>query len=142
MDDNEDGFELEIPASFYLNYEEIANDNKLLAVVRLLANNMLNEKPIVHIGQFYKNLSDEDFESLSLRANTEQYEDILLVSEMLAVGEGLNHSQNPEEFTERLNHTIGFLLIEGLRRKGLVKVYHENMSYGDDMGDKMIVEKL
>jgi hypothetical protein len=29
-----------------------------------------------------------------------------------------------------------------LARKGLVKVFHENMSFGDEMGDKTIVEKL
>jgi hypothetical protein len=34
------------------------------------------------------------------------------------------------------------MVIESLKRKGLVKVYYENISFGDDMGEKIIVEKI
>lgn len=37
---------------------------------------------------------------------------------------------------------IGFFACEGLFRKGLVKLHRENMSFGSDMGDKLLVEKI
>jgi hypothetical protein len=41
-----------------------------------------------------------------------------------------------------MNAFCAFLAIEGLSRKGLVKVYHENISFGEDFGNKIVVEKL
>ena len=40
---------------------------------------------------------------------------------------------------QRTNHLITLIAIESLSRKGLVKVHHKNMSFGDDMGDKVII---
>jgi hypothetical protein len=44
--------------------------------------------------------------------------------------------------TDRANQLISFLIIVSLERKGLVKVHYENMSFGDDMGDKIVVERI
>ena len=68
--------------------------------------------------------------------------EILLISEMLATGEGLEQSQDADGVTLRMNAFCAFLAIEGLSRKGLVKVYHENISFGEDFGNKIVVEKL
>jgi hypothetical protein len=61
---------------------------------------------------------------------------------MLATGEGLEQSQGAEEISSRMDAFCAFLAIESLRRKGLVKVYHENISFGEDFGNKIVVEKL
>jgi hypothetical protein len=35
-----------------------------------------------------------------------------------------------------------FISVESLRRKGLVRVYHENMSFGEDAEKRVVVEKI
>jgi hypothetical protein len=35
-----------------------------------------------------------------------------------------------------------FVAMESLYRKGMVKVYHKNMSLGEDASDKIVVEKI
>jgi hypothetical protein len=60
---------------------------------------------------------------------------------MLAAGEGLA-LEGVDTTTARVNQFCMLIVIESLARKGLVKVFHENMSFGDEMGDKTIVEKL
>jgi hypothetical protein len=31
---------------------------------------------------------------------------------------------------------------ESLKRKGLVRIFYENISFGEDMGEKVVVEKI
>ena len=71
----------------------------------------------------------------------EHFGDVILISEMLALGEGLE----PGDMSVTIDRTrtmAGYLVVESLARKGLVKVNRENMSFGADMGDKIIVEKI
>ena len=37
---------------------------------------------------------------------------------------------------------LSLITFESLARKGLVRVYRENYTLGDDMGEKIVVEKL
>ena len=69
------------------------------------------------------------------------FEEMILISEMLAAAEGTNMGGTPEVH-QRLNLFITWLVFESLKRKGLVKIYYENISFGEDMGDKIIVEKI
>jgi hypothetical protein len=34
----------------------------------------------------------------------------------------------------------GFIVMESLFRKGLINLYHENLSFGEEDGDKLIAE--
>ena len=129
---------------FHLNFEAIAKNKQALAVTRLLATNLMTNG-YVHVGNFIKELSDADLKALTHNAEDDaenQYEDLMLVSEMLATGEGCESSSSDEQFEERTNQLLNYLVIESLHRKGLVKCYHENLSFNDDMGDKIVVEKL
>ena len=129
---------------FYLNYEEIVKTKETLAVTRLLATDLMTNG-YINVGNFIKELSDADLQSLIHNMEDDcknQYQDLILVSEMLATGEGCESSQNDNEYDGRVQQLCNFLVIESLHRKGLVKCYHENLSFNEDMGDKIVVEKL
>jgi len=143
----EDGFDIEIGGGYSLNYGEIAAHKELMAVTRLLAAEMM-KNPYVVVGDFIKDLSDSDLQSLMKAEEEQEFEDLsnlqdlILMSEMLACGEGCEQSPTDTVFQDRTNHFITLLVIESLARKGLVRVYRENMSFHDDMRDKIVVEKI
>jgi hypothetical protein len=70
------------------------------------------------------------------------YKDLILMSEMLAEGEGCEPAQDDDVFITRMEQFVMLLTIESLHRKGLVKAFSENYSFHEDMMDKVIVEKL
>jgi hypothetical protein len=130
--------------SFNIRYDNVMKQKDFLPITRTLAMD-LSASGYMRPGDFLKALTDSDVNALLKIADNEEnprLEEILLISEMLATGEGLEQSKNSEQVTERMNAFCGFLAIEGLLRKGLVKVYHENISFGEDFGNKIIVEKL
>jgi hypothetical protein len=137
----EDGFNIEIGGGYSLNFDEIVGHKELMAVTRMLAKQM-TENPYVVVGEYIKELSDSDLKALLTAEDNQEYEDLILMAEMLATGEGCEQAPTDEVFKERTNHLITLLVIESLARKGLVRLYHENMSFNEDMGDKVVVEKI
>jgi hypothetical protein len=103
-------------------------------------------KPYMAVGDFFKNLSDSDLDTLLKSSEPETQEsmmdDILLITMMLRGAEGLEQFTNIETSLQNVEQLITMLVLESLHRKGLVKLNHENMSFGEDMGDKIVVEKL
>jgi hypothetical protein len=139
IEDNE--FE-EVP--FNIRYDNVMKQKDFLPITRTLAMD-LSESSYIRPGDFLKALTDSDVNVLLKIAEDEEnprLEEILLISEMLATGEGLEQSKNADGVRHRMNAFCAFLAIEGLSRKGLVKVYHENISFGEDFGNKLIVEML
>ena len=129
---------------YNINYAKAAEDTKLLSVTRMLAKDMMNN-PYMNVGKFIQQLSDGDIQSLMNTMEDDcpnQYEDLILISEMLASGEGCDETQSEAEAADRLSHMTMFLVVESLARKGLVKVYHKNMSFHPDSGEKVVVEKI
>ena len=113
-------------------------------MVRLLATDILTIG-YVNVGEFIKSMTDDEVQTLIHgieEDNEQQYQEMILVSEMLATGEGCEPSQNDEQFESRAHQLITLLILESLHRKGLVKLYHENISFHEDMGDKLLVEKI
>lgn len=134
--------------NYSVNYSKIGKQSDLLAVTRLLAVDLM-AKPYMKVGDFIKNLSDSDLETLCDvcdRANDDspdtRFEEIVLISQMLAEAEGVAFDMSLDDIMARTNQMSVFLVIESLHRKGLVKVYHENMSFGEDAGDRIVVEKI
>jgi len=128
---------------FSINYEKILHQETFLPVTRLLAANLIKSQ-YMPIGDFIKSLKDNTLEELNEICGDENhtnFEEMILISEMLAAAEGTNIGGTPEVCV-RLNLFKTWMAIESLKRKGLVKVYYENISFGDDMGDKIIVEKI
>jgi hypothetical protein len=77
-----------------------------------------------------------------IQTKQKRLDDILIISEMLATAEGLDGAADLDVFIDRSNQLTGFIIIESLKRKGLVKVYYENMSFGEELGDKVVVERI
>jgi len=137
-------FNIDVPGSFHIDLAKVAKNKDFSSLVRLLATDMITTG-YVHVGNFIHDMSDSEIETLldgMDEQEDQQMQEIILISEMLAIGEGCEPSKDTDEFTDRANHLAMLLAIEGLSRKGLVKAYHENFSFHEDSGDKIIVEKL
>lgn len=134
--------EFDEDGTFTVNIHRVAQDKEVLTLVRLLATQLI-ATPYLKVGDFFKNLSNDDLEILNEISdeNHEQFDNLLLIAEMLATGEGLDHG-TMDVIHGRMNQLLMFIAMEGLHRKQLVRVYHENMSFGDDVGDKIVVEKI
>jgi hypothetical protein len=134
MDDN---------TPFQLNFNKIATHKEFLSVTRMLAIDMM-KNPYITPADFLKSLSDEELQTLmeiSDNEDHERMEEVMLMSEMLAIGEGLE-SANLEVAVERTNQLCILFVLESLARKQLIKIKYENMSFGDDYKDAIIAEKL
>lgn len=128
-------------------YQKIVEDTSMLPPTRRLAST-LQQQPYMVIKDFLLGLSDDEVFTLLEVADQlihnyeecEQCRDIVLIAEMLTRAEGLI-SHNDEEVATRTVALCSFLACEGLARRGLVKIYRENMSFGQDMIDSIILEK-
>ena len=130
--------------TFVVSYDRIVNEKSLLGMTRLLASQMISN-PYVTVGEFLKDISDGDLESLNdiidVGEHHTNYGDLILLSEMLAAGEGLEPG-NLDIATTRVNQFLIFISCESLARKGMIKVHHKNMSFGEDMANAIVAEKL
>jgi hypothetical protein len=135
---------MEKEENYNVNFKHVANEKSLLSSTRLLALD-LTKNPYMTIGDFFKNLSNGDLEELVKIIDTGEhhvhFEDLMLISMMLAAAEG-TVGNTLETACENLNAFNTFVICESLARKGLAKIHRQNMSFGEDMKDKMIVEKL
>lgn len=130
--------------TYTLNYSKIASEKGLLSMTRLLASD-LSTNPYLTIGDFLKNLSDGDVEQLvkiiDVGEEHKNFEDLLLISGMLSAAEG-NAAETLEDYHKYMSMMMTFVVCESLFRKGLIKLHRENMSFGEDMLNKLVAEKL
>ena len=126
--------------------EKIIASDKLLPVTKSVAK-MLMRNPYTSLGKFFMKLSDDNLKALSeiIEEGDSEFndgmEDIVLMTEMLSRAEGVP-SQCIDDITENVNYFGACITCVSLARKGLVRVYYDNMSFGTDNGDKIIVEKI
>lgn len=138
-----ENFEFDSSSEMSINYAEVTKSKDLLAVTRLLAADLL-ARPYMPLGDYMKSISDNDLQQLleiSEDDENPRYEDLILMSEMLAAAEGLPGTFDLEEVQERISKFVSFIVIESLARKGLVEVFRENFSFGEDMGNKIVVKR-
>ena len=126
--------------------EKIIESDKLLPVTKSVAK-MLMINPYNSLGRFFKKLSNENLQALMEIIDegdsefNEGMEDVVLMTEMLSRAEGVP-SQCIEDITENVNYFGACITCVSLARKGLVRVYYDNMSFGKDQGEKILVEKI
>jgi hypothetical protein len=134
----------EYEGSYVINFDKVSKEKDLLSITRMLALQMI-DNPYIRVGDFLKNMSESDVNMLvniiEEGSTAPNFDDIMLMSGMLAIGEGLDCG-DVDTFVSRTNQMTGFIICESLFRKGVITVIHENMSFGDDMKDKVIVERL
>jgi len=140
---------METPMDFensHPNMKKIIDAEGLLPVTKSVAK-MLMRNPYTSLGRFFERLSDENLQALMEIIDegdsefNDGMEDVVLMTEMLSRAEGVP-SQSIEEITENVNYFGACVTCVSLARKGLVRVYYENMSFGTEHGEKVLVERL
>lgn len=137
---------------FTINYDNVVACKECMTMTRILAADLKNN-PYMTVGMFLQSLSDADVTTLQglvdANSNLEEEDevddprmaDVVLMAEMLARAEGIT-SADDVELHKKVNQFMVMITLESLYRKGLVKLYHDNMSFGDDAGDRIVVEKI
>ena len=126
--------------------EKIIKAEGLLPITKSVAK-MLMKHQYLSLGKFFKRISDEHLQELMEIIDdadnefNDGMEDIVLMTEMLSRAEGVP-SESIEDITENVNYFGACVTCVSLARKGLVRVYYDNMSFGTDQGEKILVEKL
>jgi hypothetical protein len=139
-------FNEDVGDGFVVNCAEVVKSKESLAVTRLLAADLL-AKPYLAVGDWIRNVSDSDISTLVDGADPDEnneykLEDLMLIVMMLRQAEGLPPINTDDGFREACGQLVTFLVMESLARKKLVRIFYENMSFGEDMGDKPIVEPM
>jgi len=144
--------EYEDESPFEINYDNVISCKDCLSITRILAVD-LKENPYMSVGLFLKNISNSDLKILSDivdqnfniddddEVSDPSLADVVLIAEMLSRAEGII-SNSDEELMQKVNQFMMYISVESLRRKGLVRVYHENMSFGEDAEKRVVVEKI
>lgn len=138
--------------NFSISYENIISSSNHLAVTRLLAQRIV-VNPYYTIGEFLKSLSDSDLDLLQEIAESavevddgsepdDRIGDLILIGQMLAEGEGTAYGMNLDDVVARSNQLATFFALESLFRKGMIKLYRENISFGIDAGHKIVAERI
>lgn len=133
---------------FAIDMAEVAKYEDLPGVVRNLAKRLMKDGYLT-IGQWLSSIAEDDLDILSEMVEVDQddetYEDaseaIVLMTLMLARSEGIY----PESLGELSRYTGAFkMMVAGttLARKGLVSAFYENMSFGDDAGNKVVFKRI
>ena len=97
------------------------------------------------ISDYLEKLSDKDLATLikaSENPDSDAFGEILLIAEMLATGEGLDNAKTDDEILTRIKVMVAFLAVESLARRGMVRIFRENMSFGEDYNHKNIAERI
>lgn len=139
MDDKQNFDETQ---QFHINYQNVLATKEFMAVTRMLAADLMSN-PYMTVSDFMRKLSDEELHTLGGIAEDEEnprMEELILICEMLAEAEGLEHA-NLDILHERINQFCIFIALEGLSRANLIKLHYENMSFGEDCKDKILAEK-
>ena len=106
---------------------------------------MIQKNEYLTVGEYLQSITTSQLdEMLDVAENEEnpKMEEFLLIAEMLARAEGLEGSEDFDILHKRLNIFIALIAIESLYRRDMIRIYRENMSFGDDMNTKKIAEKL
>lgn len=133
-----------------INLKNVSIDDRFPAIVRLTAIDLLNSDGYFSWGRWLNSLSNDDL--VYLRGLTEldlndpinenAVQSLILITEMLAQAEGLDLDYNDASPTvERMNWFSAVLTIESLHRKGLVKVFYENLTM-DSMDTSKIAQLI
>lgn len=129
---------------FEINYKQIIHCDDLLECTRDLART-LNHSPYITFGDYMNELPSSILEQLLIISDDEDnqhFDELLLMSEMLARAEGLDPADSLEQSMTRLNILISILAVESLYRKGMIKAFRQNYSFGEDMMNNIVAKRL
>ena len=134
---------------YSVNFQQVVNNKQYTSATRLLCYEIMNQG-YANIGEFFKNMPQADLDKyLEITDDPEgdPFDEIVLLVGILSTAEGIDVDLAPtdesaEIMASKCTHLSMLFLLEDMHRKGVVKLHHENISFGEDMGDKVLVEKL
>ena len=147
QDDDEEQY-----TDFDINYDNVIASKECLSMTRILAADLKNN-PYMTVGDFLRNISKSDLAILSDiveqhmgfdeedEVTDERMADFVLITEMLSRAEGLI-SEDDDDLTRKISQFMVMVTMESLYRKGLIKLYHENMSFGKDVEHRVVAERI
>lgn len=130
--------------SFKVQYNRIISDDAFLSSTRLLAMD-IKTRGYILVSEYLQNLPDIDLKTLihvSERPDDNDFGELLLIAEMLATAEGLDSSIDEETIYNRTKMLVAFLAVESLFRKGIIRIFRENMSFGEEYMDRKVAERI
>jgi len=129
----------------HIDLQKVAESSSIPSTIRALAMDLMR-CPYISVGDYLKNLSDNEvfgLQELVDEQTAESLENILLMTIMLSKAEAADGPwEDKELLAKQLSKMQVLITITSLHRKGMVRVWYENFSLGDDMIDKKIAEKL
>ena len=120
--------------------DKIIASRDFSSIVKQLAFELKNN-PYKTVGSFFDTLSNTDLDVLMEKIDNEDWEEIILITELLSRAEGAG-GNNLEQVTENMNVMTVMIAGEALARKGLVEAFHNNMSFGKDFSNKVIFKRI
>lgn len=127
---------------FSVQYDNVINSKMFLKSTINLAKT-IKENGYYLTSDYIKSLTDKDISHLLNLVNDQysiEFGELFIIVEMLSNAEGLESSGSAQESADRINALVGFLTLEKLYRKKLIKLYHENMSFGEEFKHLKIAE--
>lgn len=127
---------------FDINYDEVMRVSHMSAtkdVVRLI-----RSRQYISPGEYTSLLTTAQLDELVEAINDEESDDfseVMLISEILARAEGLDPSESAEISLYRIKSMMGFISIESLDRKGFAIAHRKNFSFDPAYGHLNIAEK-
>lgn len=120
-----------------IDLERIINSHTAWPINKVIATK-LSLHPHFTVGEYFQALADDDLEFLGKSLSETNFEDhaaaeLFLMMMLLCMAEGLDVSDD-DSLNVRFDMLTMFITFESLRRKGMVEIKYENMSFGDDMG--------
>lgn len=132
----------------YLNYKNIAECEWITPTIRLLAID-IQKNPYISVGEWFEKLSDRSVSELQELAeivangdDEDATQQMMLLAMILSNAEGTGDMKSIDTLRKQLSMILSIITFESLARKGFVRVYRENYTLGDDMGDRVVVERL
>lgn len=125
-----------------VNFQQVAIDPSMSAITRQTAQNLL-KNPYMTPADFFRGLTNSDLTVLSImmemmNTDEESLENLLLLSLMLAAAEGVA-VDSEEEARSNLHFLCIVITGESLKRKGLVDINYDKLSFGADMAREKIM---
>ena len=127
---------------FGINLERVINSHESWAINKVLATK-LSLHPHFTVGEFFQSIADDDLEFLSKAIAETNFEDhasaeLFLMMILLCMAEGLEIADD-EKLEARFDLLTMFVTVESLRRKGMVEIKYEIISFGEDMANENFV---
>ena len=129
-------------SEYIVSFDTIQEDKTLPSFIRMLSADMTKNNGYISIGKFFESLSDfeiayllEDLEAMNNLTEDEIETssagmNLTLLTMMLMQADGtLDLSE--ESIGSNVDIVSGFILVESLARKGLVKAFRENYSLSE-----------